>query len=116
VPANPLPATGGQAGIDVGIARYASISDGTGVDNPRWGRAAAGRLTAAQQRLARAKRRSKNRQRKRGTVAALHRKIANRRKDFHHKQPVRSWPIRLVGDGGSKDRQHAASGQIRRRS
>jgi putative transposase len=86
VPVNPLPATGGQAGIDVGIARYASISDGTTVDNPRWGRAAAGQLTAAQQRLARAKRLSKNRERKRETVAARHRKIANQRKDFHHKQ------------------------------
>ena len=55
------------------------------MDNPRWGRAAAERLTAAQQRLARAKRRSKNRVRRRETVAARHRKIANQRKDFHHK-------------------------------
>jgi putative transposase len=45
-----------------------------------------GQLTGAQQRLARAKRRSKNRERKRETVAARHRKIANRRKDFQHKQ------------------------------
>ncbi|EUA72320.1 putative transposase family protein [Mycobacterium xenopi 4042] len=37
-------------------------------------------------RLQRAKRRSKNRERKRETVAARHRKIANQRKDFHHKQ------------------------------
>ena len=36
--------------------------------------------------LPRAKRRSKNRERKRETVAARHRKIANQRKDFHHKQ------------------------------
>ena len=86
VPTNPLPATGRQAGIDVGIVRYATLSDGTGVDNPRWGRAAADRLAAAQQRLQRAKRRSKSRERRRETVAARHRKIANQRKDFHHKQ------------------------------
>ncbi len=86
VPASPLPATGRQAGIDVGIVRYVTLSDGTGVDNPRWARAAADRLTAAQQRLARAKRRSKIRERRRETVAARHRKIANQRKDFHHKQ------------------------------
>ncbi|MFY9766617.1 MAG: transposase, partial [Mycobacterium sp.] len=85
VPTNPMPATLRQAGVDVGIVRYATLSDGTGVDNPRWGRAAAERLTAAQQRLARAKRRSKNRVRRRETVAARHRKIANQRKDFHHK-------------------------------
>jgi putative transposase len=86
VPTNPLPVTGRQAGVDVGIVRYATVSDGTGVDNPRWGRAAAARLTAAQQRLARAKRGSKNRKRRRETVAGRHRKIANQRRDFHHKQ------------------------------
>ena len=86
VPTRPLPATGRQAGIDVGIVSFATTSDGEHVDNPRWGRTAAERLTAAQQRLARAKRRSKNRDCKRETVAARHRKIANQRKDFHHKQ------------------------------
>ncbi len=86
VPTNPLPATGRQAGIDVGIASFATTSDGEHIDNPRWGRAAATKLAGAQQRLQRAKRRSKNRERKRETVAARHRKIANQRKDFHHKQ------------------------------
>ena len=86
VPANPLPVTGRQAGIDVGIVSFATTSDGDHLDNPRWGRAAADRLAAAQQRLQRAQRRSKNRQRRRATVAARHRKIANQRKDFHHKQ------------------------------
>ena len=85
VPANPLPPTGRQAGIDVGIVSFATTSDGEHIDNPRWGRAAAARLAAAQQRLQRAKRRSKNRQHRRETVAARHRKIANQRKDFHHK-------------------------------
>ena len=61
VPTNPLPATGRQAGIDVGIVSFATTSDGEHIDNPRWGRAAADRLAAAQQRLERAKRRSNNR-------------------------------------------------------
>jgi putative transposase len=86
VPTNPLPATGRQAGIDVGIASFATTSDGEHIDNPRWSRGAADKLASAQQRLARAKRRSQNRARKRETVAARHRKIANQRKDFHHKQ------------------------------
>ncbi|WP_006246238.1 RNA-guided endonuclease InsQ/TnpB family protein [Mycolicibacterium tusciae] len=86
VPANPLPATGSQAGVDVGIVTYATVSDGTSVPNPRWAHAAADRLETAQQRLARAKRGSNNRRRKRETVGARHRKISNRRKDFHHKQ------------------------------
>ena len=85
VPAMALPATGRQAGVDVGIVRDATLSDGTAIDNPRWGRAACDRLTVAQQRLQGARRGSKNRQAKRETVAARHRKIANQRKDFHHK-------------------------------
>jgi putative transposase len=86
VPTSPLPATGRKAGIDLGIVSFATTSDGEHVGNPRWGRTAAERLTAAQQRLTRAKRRSKNRDCKRETVAARHRKITNQRKDFHHKQ------------------------------
>jgi len=86
VPTNPLPATGRQTGIDVGVVSLATTSDGEHIDNPRWGPAAAGRLAAAQQRLARAKPRSNNRGRKRQTVAARHHKIANQRKDFHHQQ------------------------------
>ena len=85
VPASPLPASGRQAGIDVGVASFATTSDGQHIDNPRWSRAAAERLIAAQQRLARAKRGGRNRQAKRETVAARHRQIANQRKDFHHK-------------------------------
>ncbi len=85
VPANPMPATGRQVGVDVGIASFATTSDGDHVPNPRWTRTAAARLTAAQQRLARAKRRSNNRGRRRETVAARQRKVANCRRDFHHK-------------------------------
>jgi putative transposase len=86
VPTNPLPATQQHAGIDVGIATFATLSDGTTVENPRWARVAAARLAAAQRRLTRAKRGSTNWARKREIVSARHRKIANRRKDFHHKQ------------------------------
>src|SRR6202022_713423 len=86
VPTKPLPATGGQAGIDVGVVTYATLSDGTAVANPRWARQGAGRWGAARQRLQRAARGSKNRVARRETVAARHRRIANRRKDFHHKQ------------------------------
>jgi putative transposase len=89
VPPNPLPATGGQVGVDVGVVSFATTSDGEQVDNPRWARAAADRLAAAQQRLQRARRGGRNRAAKRETVAARHRKIANQRKDFHHKQARR---------------------------
>jgi putative transposase len=86
VPVKPLPATGAQTGIDVGVVTYATLSDGNVVANPRWARQEADWMKAAQQRLHRATRGSKSRAARRETVAALHRKIANRRKDFHHKQ------------------------------
>ena len=86
IPTNPLPMTGRQAGIDLGIVSFATTSDGEHIDNPRCARASAGRLAAAQRRLQLARRGGKNRAAKRETVAARHRKIANQRKDFHHKQ------------------------------
>jgi putative transposase len=101
VPADPLPATGRQAGVDVGIASFATTSNGEHIDNPRWGRGAADKLATAQRRLQRAKRRSRNRERKRETVAARHRKIANQRKDFHHKQArvlVEGYDLLVVED------------------
>ena len=117
VPTKPLPATGRQAGIDVGISSFATTSDGKHVDNPRWARKAGDRLASAQQRLQRAKRRSHNRDRKRETVAAHHRKVANQRKDFHHKQARRLVEsLRPAGGGGPTDRQHASAGQTRARS
>jgi putative transposase len=101
VPANPLPATGRRAGVDVGIVSFATTSDGEHLDNPRWARVAGHRLAAAQQRLQRARRGGKNRQAKREIVAARHRKIANQRKDFHHKQArtlVERYDVLVVED------------------
>ncbi|MEZ0364800.1 RNA-guided endonuclease InsQ/TnpB family protein [Mycobacterium sp. pUA109] len=101
VPTHPLPATGRQAGVDVGIASFATTSDGVHIDNPRWGRSAADKLTVAQQRLQRAQRGSANRGRRWETVAARYRKIANQRKDFHHKQAralVENYDLLVVED------------------
>jgi putative transposase len=86
VPVKPLLATGRRAGVDVAVVTYATLSDGAEVANARWARQEADRLAAAQQRLQQAKRGSNNRTARRETVAARHRKIANRGKDFHHKQ------------------------------
>ncbi len=85
VPARPLEPTGAVVGVDVGIASFATTSDGDHIDNPRWGRKASRKLEVAQQVLARKKRGSNNRRAARETVAARHRKVANQRRDFHHK-------------------------------
>jgi putative transposase len=84
VPTRPLAPTRTAVGIDVGIARFATTSDGQQVPNPRYGRVAAARLGAAQQAVARKQRGSNNRRRARETLAARHRKLVNQRRNFHY--------------------------------
>jgi putative transposase len=101
VPAHPMAAVGRHVGVDVGIVSFATTSQGDHLDNPRWARRAAARLAAAQRRLARAKRGSSNRAHRRETVAARHRKVANCRRDFHHKTAralVKSYDLIAVED------------------
>ena len=85
VPACPLPAAGREVGVDVGVARFATASDGEIIASPRFTRESAGELAAAQRSLARTKRGSANRRRAKAKVAQVHRRIRNRRADFHHK-------------------------------
>jgi putative transposase len=84
VPTRPLEPTGAAVGIDVGIASFATTSGGQHLPNPGWGRAAAARLAAAQQVLARKQRGSTNHRSARATLAARYRKLANQRRNFHH--------------------------------
>jgi len=101
VATRPLEPTGAVVGVDVGIVDFAVTSDGQHIDNPRWGTKAAGKLRAAQAVLARKKRGSNNRQAARETLAACHRKVANRRRDFHHKTArafVESYDVIVIED------------------
>lgn len=85
VPARPLPATGAVVGIDMGVASFLTTSDGMHVPNPRPLAAAAGRLAAAQQSLARKKRGSKRHRKAVAKVAALHGKARRARLDHARK-------------------------------
>ena len=85
VPACPLPAAGREVGVDVGVTRFATVSDGEIIASPRFTRESADELAAAQRSLARTKRGSANRRRAKAKVAQVHRRIRNRRADFHHK-------------------------------
>jgi putative transposase len=77
--------TGAVVGIDVGVASFLTTSDGEHVDNPRHSKVGAERLAIAQRVLARKRNGSNNRRAAREVVANRHRKIANQRRDFHHK-------------------------------
>ncbi|MFF7438596.1 RNA-guided endonuclease TnpB family protein [Streptomyces sp. NPDC008122] len=86
----PLPATGGVVGIDLGIANFLADSDGGFVPNPRYGQRGTAKLGAAQQALSRFPRvrrgkRTRNHRRAVQRVADLHRKIRRQRLDHAHK-------------------------------
>ena len=81
----PLSPTGRAIGLDVGVARFATTSDGEIIPNPTFLPTSAAELTAAQQALVQKKRGSANRRRARVKVAEAHRRTRARRADFHHK-------------------------------
>lgn len=115
IPLRPLPATGREIGIDVGVARFATTSDGEIIANPRFARGSASELTAAQQALARKKRSSANRRRAKAKVAEVHRRIRNRRADFHHKAArviVASCDVIAVEDLNIRNMTRSARGSI----
>jgi len=81
-----LPKVDSEVGIDLGITHFAALSDGTFIESPRYFRKAEKVLAKRQQVKDRRKKRSHRRERARKLVAKAHRKIANQRRDFHHKQ------------------------------
>jgi putative transposase len=81
----PLPATGRAIGVDVGITRFLTTSDGEVVPNPRFLTKASDVIADLEQRRSRAKPGSRNRKRIRRALAREWRKVRNRRRDFHHK-------------------------------
>jgi putative transposase len=85
VEAQPLPATGQDVGIDLGLIDFLITDAGASVPNPRPLRKAQARLTRAQQALSRKKRGSHRRAKQRFRVARQHQRVANVRRDFHHK-------------------------------
>jgi putative transposase len=81
----PLPPTGRSVGIDVGVARFLTSSDGEIIANPRFLDAAQERIIDLQRRKARARPGSGNRRRLRRSLAKEWRRVRNQRRDFHHR-------------------------------
>ncbi|WP_229415189.1 MULTISPECIES: transposase [Moorena] len=83
IPDNP---PGGRAiGIDLGLEKFLTTSDGFTVERPKFLKHLQGELKLLQRRAARKQKRSKNYSKAQVLVARLHHKIANTRKDFHLK-------------------------------
>ena len=81
----PLPAAGREVGVDVGVARFLTTSDGEVVANPRFLGASAQVIADLERRKVRARPGSGNRKRIRRALGREWRKVRNRRRDFHHK-------------------------------
>ncbi|GIE82200.1 transposase [Actinoplanes philippinensis] len=82
---DPLPATGHEIGIDLGLTDFAVTSDADRIANPRHLARKARNLARYQRRMARKQRGSANRRKARTKVAVAHRKVRNARRDFLHK-------------------------------
>jgi putative transposase len=83
--AEQLPPAGRKVGVDVGVARFLTTSDGEVIANPQFLAESAEVIADLQRRKARAEPGSGNRKRIRRALAREWRKVRNRRRDFHQK-------------------------------
>ena len=79
-------ATGGAVGIDMGVVRFATMSDGSFIEPLNSFKKHQFRLARYQRRMARKQKFSRNWHKAKSKVARLHCMIANARKDFLHKK------------------------------
>lgn len=80
----PLPATGRSVGLDLGIESFATLSDGSQIENPRFVEKAAKKLAWAQRQMSRKAKESANRRKARKIVALRHLKTTRARRHFHY--------------------------------
>ena len=85
----PLPETGRQVGIDVGLTTFATLSAGEAIANPRFFWQAEKALAKAQRRLSKAEQGTPERAQRRKVVARVYERSAWRRGDFTHQHSRR---------------------------
>ncbi|MEV0436567.1 MULTISPECIES: RNA-guided endonuclease InsQ/TnpB family protein [unclassified Nocardia] len=84
-----LPPTEAEVGIDLGLATFAVLSDGTTITSARFLRQAERRLAKAARNLSRKQKGSSNRAKARVKVARAHARVADARRDWAHKHSTR---------------------------
>jgi putative transposase len=85
VPIEPLPRTGKETGIDVGLKVFFITADGDVAENPRHYRKAERALQKAQKRVSRRKKGSTRRAKAVQQCAKQQQHVRRQRSDFHHK-------------------------------
>jgi putative transposase len=85
VPAESLPLTGNETGIDVGLQVFLITAEGEPTESPRYYRKAERALQKAQKRVSRRTKGSKRRRKAVQVLAKQHQHVRRQRCDFHHK-------------------------------
>jgi putative transposase len=88
VPTQPVPQTGQETGIDVGVKVFIITADGHIVENPRHYRKAEKHLKKTQRRIARRNKGGKRRQKAVALSAKQYQHVSRQRSDFHHKMAL----------------------------
>ena len=92
VESTPLPAVAREAGVDMGIARLATIADTDGartdIANPKHLARKQRKLRRLEREKPRRQKGSANRDKTRRKVAIAHNEVARARRDFHHRQAL----------------------------
>lgn len=83
---NPLPISNNEIGIDVGLESFATFSDGTKINNPRFFRKEEVSLGKAQRKFSKQKKGTVKRKQLGRVVSKIHERIANKRSNFAHQQ------------------------------
>jgi putative transposase len=86
VPVKPLPPTGQETAIDLGLESFATLANGQQIVTPSYYRKAEAYLRRCQRRVARRKRGSHRRRKAVQLLAKAHQHIARQRRDFHHQE------------------------------
>jgi len=81
-----LPELSTQVGIDVGLKTFATLSDGTEIENPRFFRKEEKALAQAQRKHSKLAKDTSQRRKHRKVVARVHERIAFRRDNFTHQE------------------------------
>jgi putative transposase len=82
VEARPLPSTGKEVGVDVGVHHLVALSNGETFENPQWYRTAQAELRVLQRRVSRRTLGGSNRRKAVAALQRQHERIANRRADY----------------------------------
>ena len=77
--------SGESVGLDFGLETFLTTSGGEKIESPLFLRQASRKIKNLSRKLSKKKRGSKNRSKARLDLARMHRRIANRRRDFHYK-------------------------------